>query len=169
MTKTLRRCWAGLASLVALFLLAAVGLTVFTPSDAHAAPAVAQRQPMRVFGENTTALQLGIAYWNGLAGYTVLEYDGAMAPAGDDASTVTVQVSALPVGLAGLTQGNVGLGALTVSVDPLAQSDWVVFAHELGHTLGVGHHDEAGYHGVMRTVVPPASEVHRQDDRRFVR
>ena len=155
-------------------LLSTAGVTglLLTVADAsHAQPiqigtaAVETRPPMRVAGPNLGALQAGIAYWNRLAGSTVLVYVGVVDGV-QDAQAVTAQVGDEPAGIAGMTQGNVGQGPLLVTVVPAASGDWVVWAHELGHTLGLGHHDEAGYRGVMRSG-PQGYAVRAADDRRL--
>lgn len=149
----------------------ATGALLMAASGAHAAPAVQMpttTPPMRVSGADSPALDVGIAYWNRLAGHVVLTYVGTFDGGQVDARTVHEFVSPLANSkIVGLTQGNVGSGELLVTIDPSAAGSWVVWAHELGHTLGLGHHDEPGYRGVMRSV-PQGYSVRSSDDKRLM-
>jgi len=143
--------------LVTAVLLATAYTATASALDDRRAPAAssgptseAKDQPLQVYGERTWALQRGIAYWNDLAGRTVIHYAGrdmARAAAGDP-HTVAVTIDAL-TGLAGVTAGNVGQTPLAITIDPRFMMQWVVYAHEFGHALGFHHDNGPGYGGVM--------------------
>ena len=119
-----------------------------------------------VYGPNRQALIEGIDYWNRLAGHDVLEYGGITGAA--DPHTVQVEIGELPTRIAGLTSGNVAVTPLTVTIAPAFADNWVDYAHEFGHTLGIGHDDNPTYSGVMHSTLLQAQQINSADDSQFV-
>jgi len=155
--------------LFALILVPALLLTAHN-ATASASPTTDPKDgPLRVYGERTWQMQLGIKYWNELAGRTVIQYAGPRMPAAaaGDPHTVAVMVAALPDKLAGLTAGNVGQTALAITIDPGYVSQWVVYAHEFGHTLGFDHDNGPGYNGVM-SYASMWQDLNPEGDRKLV-
>ena len=140
--------------LFALILVPALLLTAYNATASASPTTEPKPQPLQVYGEERWAMQQGIKYWNGLAGHTVIRYAGARMPveAAGDPHTVAVTIDALPDDVAGLTAGNVGQTALAITIDPRFMLQWVVYAHEFGHTLGFDHDNGPGYNGVMSYV-----------------
>lgn len=126
----------------------AVSVALAPGSAGHAL----ETNPLRVYGEDRPALQAGIRYWNDLAGKELLHYAGERSTE-STGSTVTVRMGDLDEHIAGQATGLVGATPISVTVGFSYVSDWVVYAHELGHALGFGDYDTVGetspYDGVM--------------------
>lgn len=122
----------------------------------HASPVEAPAADvMRVYGQDVPGLEGGIAWWNRAAGREVMRYAGA-EPATPDPQTVIVSYDWIP-GYDGIASGVVGSTPIEIRINPLAMLDWTVYAHELGHTLGLDDFntglgygtDQPSYNGVM--------------------
>src|SRR5437016_13749129 len=112
--------------LSALILVPGLLLTAYNATASASPTTDPKDRPLRVYGEGTWPMQLGIKYWNELAGQTVIQYAGPRMPAAaaGDPHTVAIKVEALTDNLAGLTAGNVGQTALTITIDPGYVSQW---------------------------------------------
>lgn len=135
-----------------LLWLSPLPLVVLAPAAAGYA---SETNPLRVYGEDRLALRAGIDYWNRLAGKELLIYSGTRA-ARATASTVTVEIGDIDEHLAGQATGLVDRTPISVTIRFKFASTWVVYAHELGHALGLRDHDMDGdtspYNGVMSYV-----------------
>ena len=142
------------ALLVAAFAASASALDGRRAAPASSRPTAqttdAAHGPLQVYGEPTWPLERGIAYWNGLAGRNVIRYAGRhMNPAAaSDPHTVVVMIDAL-TGQSGATVGTVGQSPQAITIDPRQMFQWVVYAHEFGHALGLHHDNGPEYDGVM--------------------
>lgn len=114
-----------------------------------------ETNPFKVFGDDRPALQTAISYWNGLAAKELFHYAGERAQRVDP-STVTIEMGDLDEHFAGQAAGLVGATPISVTVRFAYLSEWVVYAHELGHALGFPDYDTNGdtspYNGVMSHV-----------------
>jgi hypothetical protein len=139
-------------TLCLLLLVTPGALAVLAPGSAGYA---SETHALKVFGDDRPALQRAIGYWNRLAGKELLLYSGERALQADP-STVTIAIGDINEHFAGQAAGLVGATPISVTVRFAYQSDWVVYAHELGHALGFPDYDTNGdtssYNGVMSHV-----------------
>jgi hypothetical protein len=128
---------------------------VFVVLAPGAAGYASETNPLKVYGEDRPELQAGIDYWNKLAGKELLYYAGERNRRAD-ASTVTVAIGQMDDHYAGLATGMVGRTPISVAIRFKFAREWLVYAHELGHALGLRDYDtdgdDAAYNGVMSHV-----------------